>query len=421
MKPRLLGTAAGLLLFSYSFGLAANHSTSTVSVSKAPVTFKGQDNRDYQSQIATTKKAYFPDRGWFLFLAASSGVGALSCIWFGLDNSGSSSNSKPVAKKSQVTTSNDWRAIAKPPVTLIPNQQEGEDDDDEDTLDEEEEIEDAELEEEEYLDISAPIVKGSQTTVASLNDLRKQQENQDWIRPLVFKGETKEFKTQHFHVCGATNSGKSTLVSYIVDLISSKLDSVELFLINPKHIESDPQWSFDPFVKDIEDVLPGLEHIWEKVLSRRKDPRFDKRTASKIIAIVDEWDWIKEEYGTAAIKIARKITKVGRALNVHIIFSGQSALCTDTGFSTSDYKNVARIVLTDSALQLIGNVKSFPYSLEFRKGLAQISERYLAENKRFALVVPMGSMPFVSLIPHIELEDRISSNETEKELVAANG
>lgn len=411
VKVKLLAAGAGLLINSAALGAAANHSTSEVKLTKNPVAFTGQDNRQYQSQIMTTTKSYFPDRPWFLFLATVSGLGALVCGWKAFDEEQPSGVKQTKQKTIQQVVQN------KPPVTIIPTEEEEEDD--QDYLEEDDEVE--EDEEFDTEELTAPtIIRGTPLTT-TLDSIRQSQENQDWIKPLVFKGETTEFRTQHFHVCGATNSGKSTLVSYIVDLVSSQLDSVELFLINPKHIESDPQWSFEPFVRDIDDVLPGLQHIWEQVLLRRKDPSFDKRKSSKIIAIVDEWDWIFEEYGKSAVKIARKITKVGRALNVHIIFSGQSALCTDTGFSTSDYKNVARVVLTDSALQLIGNVKSFPYSMDVRKNLAQTSERYLTENKRFALVVPMGGMPFVSLVPHIELADRLQTVQPNKELVTANG
>lgn len=409
-RVKLLAAGAGLLINAAALGAAANHATSEVKLTKNPVAFTGQDNRQYQSQIMTTTKSYFPDRPWFLFLATVSGIGALACAWKAFDDE-TSKETKP--SKTPVAKPLQQLIQTKTPVTIIPVEKEEEEDDQDYLEEDDDEIEEDEFDTEE---LSTTLVVRSNTVVTTLDSIRQQQENQDWIHPLVFH-EDKSFRTQHFHICGATNSGKTTLISYVVDLIANELSTVELFLINPKHIESEVQWSFDPFVKDIEDVLAGLEHVWQQVKNRLQDPTFNKHTSPKIIAIIDEWDWIYEEYKAKARSIVRKIVKVGRALNVHVILSGQSALCNETGFSTSDYENVGRIVLAGQAIKLLGNTKSFPYDKQFRQELYQVAQRYKQESRRFALVVPMDSMPFVSPVPHIELEERTP----EKELVAANG
>lgn len=217
----------------------------------------------------------------------------------------------------------------------------------------------------------------------------------DWITQLLFNDDG-SLSTPHIHLCGATGSGKSTLGEYVLSLLREGLE-VETHLINPKHIESRPDWSFPPFIKSIDGCVDGLQQCQKLISDRLSDPNFDPTTTGKILIVVDEWDWIYAQFGKAAVNALRPLFKVGRGVGVHLLLVGQSPLATDTGLSGSDYRNMARIVLNGEAIAFLDN-RQFPYD---KSDYYPTAKQYHASGKRFALVVPMVGLPFVALVPHL--------------------
>lgn len=190
--------------------------------------------------------------------------------------------------------------------------------------------------------------------------------------------------------------GRETLAE-----ISAKAEtsSIERWLINPKHIASKPAWSFAPYCSDIKLALKAVEEFEKFLRKRLHDPNFNPDTAHHRFYVVDEHDWIYEEYGAAYLSIMRTIVKVCRELNDHALIVGQSAQATN--FNSSDYRQMGRLVLGSEALWFLES-KQFPYRADVKQPLYERATRYKALKRRFCLAIPCEGMPELHLVPNLK-------------------
>ena len=237
----------------------------------------------------------------------------------------------------------------------------------------------------------------------SLSSLKSQAQTEDWIKDMVFD-EDGELKTVHYHLSGPTGTGKTTLGEYLMNLILNEglargnSEEASYYLINPKHLENKPSWSFPPFVRDIDQAMEGIEYCADLVKKRVADPNFYPDTAAPIFVIVDEWDWIFGVYKARAVNALRTIFKVGREVRVYLFVCGQSAQAQGTGLNGTDYRQMARIVLGTEAIAFLDNPQ---FIYKNKQELYALAESYQESKTRYALIIPMEGLPKIKIIPHI--------------------
>lgn len=228
---------------------------------------------------------------------------------------------------------------------------------------------------------------------------------------------------QHFKIDGGSQSGKSTLVSFLIYCISYKSQEIEMNLIDPKYPMS--QWQFKPQFKGYGQVEKGIDAaIQELELRKQESTRLAESNQAlpqfkRYLLIVDEWDSIwgnGKGYGDVidkktAEKIKNKLSRIlkeSAAYNMTLILIGQSPLTMDIGFSRSSFSSATRIVLGNEALKWV-NDPGFPFKTS-SQSLGSELEDWIAEGNRVALVVPnLGSKPFVKAIPQIDLKNLFKS------------
>jgi len=230
----------------------------------------------------------------------------------------------------------------------------------------------------------------------------------NWTEPFIFNIDG-TLRTPNLNLNGETDSGKSTLAEHFIELIKRPYPQAHIVLIDPKHIPSKPNWSLEPTIATIDEVMRGIEYTHSLVQQRLDDSRFNPDTAEPIFLIIDEHDWIYEVYGKNYIGKLRRIFKVGRALRVHVVLCGQSPLSRDTGLSSSDYQNMGRIILASEAVKYLKSGQ-FPYQDE-KEPLYKLAKRYKEIEQRFALLLPMKGLPTVEQVPHLNQPTLINTCE----------
>ena len=229
----------------------------------------------------------------------------------------------------------------------------------------------------------------------SLNAAEKQQQ-ESWLDGFLFNPDG-SIRHANIKIDGSTGEGKTTLAEEIMRRVG-KGRSIERYLVNPKHIESKPSWSFRPYVSSITMVMQAIDKFCEMLQARIEDPDFSEESTHRFY-VIDEHDWCYEEHGKLYISGVRKLIKVCRELNDHVVLCGQSALAKDTGLSGSDFRQMGRIVLGAEAIAFLKNPQ---YLYSNKAELIAKAERYQAEGKRFALAIPSKGTPDIYLTPHIE-------------------
>jgi hypothetical protein len=120
--------------------------------------------------------------------------------------------------------------------------------------------------------------------------------------------------------------------------------------------------------------------------------------------VVDEIDWIVSEYGKDATKLLKVGLKVGRALNVKILYLGQSPLCTDLGMRRNDFRNSANFYLGDNIPPSIDKEACHTLT-EKRFWAEQYTARVARGDEYLALIKPMGKACFIAPLPSPKLSE----------------
>jgi len=252
----------------------------------------------------------------------------------------------------------------------------------------------------------------------------------DWLHKLVGEMALEPEKRKHHHLCinGGSQSGKSTLFSCILALLSqaiAKLNAnskIIINLIDPKYPKT--RWSITPSFIGFEQVGDGIENAVGELEDRKlrcieaeknglTHPDFDR-----YILVLDEWDSIWGEgkgYGKSiskqdAAKIrgsVLRILKESAAYNMTLVVIGQSPLSKTSGFSRSDLNSATRVVLGNEALKWTQD-PGFPFNA-IVSDLQEKLNYWIKKEARCALVCPNIGQPFVEAIPRFD-EAKESTN-----------
>lgn len=222
----------------------------------------------------------------------------------------------------------------------------------------------------------------------------------NWINQMIVDDQG-VLKRQHYKFDGVTQSGKTTLAEYVMSQIIDSLgvSDAEYLLIDPKYLVAQPSWSIIPFCSSIDKALQALELFCKEMIARQQDPNFIPSEASPIFFIIDEWDWIYEEYKNKALSLLRKLIKVGAELRCYVILLGQSPVSGEVGLSPTDFDQLVRMSVGKSSIKVLSNDKHYPFS--DRTELHEEADRLYKTGCRFALVQEHGKGARLEIIPQI--------------------
>jgi hypothetical protein len=203
-----------------------------------------------------------------------------------------------------------------------------------------------------------------------------------------------------FRVNGESGSGKSTFVRYLISLMDG-----EQKLIDPKYPMS--EWDISPSYKGIEEAFDGLSEAAELVETRLKQARDDKdngraiRKFKPMTFIIDEIDWVVTHYGQEAANQLRVTLKVGRALNVRILYIGQTPLASRLKMNRDDFRHSASFFLGENIPAAIEEV------VQSSSLKSELMSQYVLRQQqglRFSMLVKVpGSQPYLASLPDISV------------------
>ncbi len=246
-----------------------------------------------------------------------------------------------------------------------------------------------------------------------------------WIKDIVSSmvhPDPSERKYHHLRFCGATQSGKSTLFSKILEMILILLEKTGqdaiVNLIDPKYPCT--KWSITPSFKGFNQVFAGINAGFS-LLNQRKKAWVDAIENDQEIPkfpeyfmVVDEIDIIYSggqghpEVGKDPLRQImgwlHTILKEGAAYRIHLIMIGQSPLSGACGFTRPDLGNFCSFLLANTGLQWLNDREFEPREIapELK---AQLSD-LIREEIRCVLVCPNSAEPKVHVIPKFKIADK---------------
>ena len=226
-------------------------------------------------------------------------------------------------------------------------------------------------------------------------------------------------KAPSFRINGESGSGKSTLANNLIETMKQELGGCDVTLIDPKYPLSG--WEMTPRYKGIEEAFDGLQDAANLVESRLKLARDDKesgraiRTFKPALYVVDEIDWVISHFGVDAANALRVTLKVGRALNVMILYIGQTPLCSRLKMNRDDFRHSATFYIGENVpagIEEVVHSSSLKAELE-----SQYTFRQEGNNKFFCLVKYPGKSAFIASLPKPFIQP---NSETDKVVTASN-
>lgn len=204
-----------------------------------------------------------------------------------------------------------------------------------------------------------------------------------------------------FRINGESGSGKSTLAMNLIHEIRQELNTDNVVLIDPKYPLS--EWDITPKFKGIEEAFDGLTEAADLIETRLKLAREDKdsgkklRTFKPVLYVIDEIDWVISHYGIEAATVLRTTLKVGRALNVMILYIGQTPLCSRLKMNRDDFRHSASFFLGEN---IPAGINENVHNAAIKSDLeTQYSLRQAGNNKYFCMVKQPGKTAFIGSLP----------------------
>lgn len=216
-------------------------------------------------------------------------------------------------------------------------------------------------------------------------------------------------KIIHGKADGETQSGKSTFVSNLSALLSVAYPDAEFVKIDPKYplsLDWDAElaeWERKPKYPGIKQALTGLQELANEIEQRLifvtedvTEGRRPRKFAKKVY-LVDEIDWIVLEYGKEAIDKLQVGLKVGAALDVIVIYFGQTPRCSKLKMTKDDFRNSTNISLGSNIPDAIS---TYVFDDSYGRELLDLYWREInTGNIYVALVSQKGQKPFLAQLP----------------------
>jgi hypothetical protein len=234
----------------------------------------------------------------------------------------------------------------------------------------------------------------SVTSSESTDDyLVRSQPSLNFFQEVFFNADGSE-KAFHAVFNGITGDGKTTLAEELIKILAKEN---QVYLVNPKHLVSQPEWNYQPVCTSIDQALVTLNALEKLMTDRLNDPDFDVTKTPINYIVIDELDWICSHFKKKATDAIRNLLKVSRSVNFRVILCGQTSLVGGTYFNSSDFRQTNRFILGSEALAFLNNPQLAWDGSIYR----QTAEQWQKEGKRFVFVIPTKGKPFLQLLPYI--------------------
>lgn len=208
---------------------------------------------------------------------------------------------------------------------------------------------------------------------------------------------------QHIRVTGERDSGKSTLVSNIVDLKLVQNPGCKIKLCNPLYGSKKDRWNIPATWKSFDEAIDGLAEASALILERNrigrkaKDAGLPTPDFEPILYIFDEIDTTVSVHGKEATELLKNCLTKGTHYDVHIIYLGQSPLCSTLKLNRPDFNHSTNFHLGQNIGRAIDDNPTLTEKV--KNHLKHQYELRRAKNDNYVLFCDYGKNHFLALPP----------------------
>lgn len=220
--------------------------------------------------------------------------------------------------------------------------------------------------------------------------------NSDWFESVVADAE-------HIRVTGERDSGKSTLVVNLVNLKRTQNPGCKIKLCNPLYGSRKDTWTIPATWKSFDEALEGLMELAGIILERNelgrrtKDAGLPTPEFEPILYIFDEIDMTVSTHDKEATELLKTCLKMGTHYNVHVIYIGQSPLCSTLGLKRPDLNHSAAFHLGKNVGRAIEDLQAS--TRDTKEKLLVQYEQMNEQGNKFICLVEHNKDTFLALPP----------------------
>lgn len=208
---------------------------------------------------------------------------------------------------------------------------------------------------------------------------------------------------EHLRVTGERDSGKSTLVVNLVNLKLSQNPGCKIKLCNPLYGSRKDTWTIPATWKSFDEAIEGLKELAGIILSRNelgrkaKDAGLPTPDFEPILYIFDEIDMTVSTHDKQATELLKTCLKMGTHYNVHVLYIGQSPLCSTLGLKKQDFNHSAAFHLGKNVGRAIEDLQAS--TRDTKEKLLIQYEQMTEKGDKFICLVEHNKDAFLALPP----------------------
>lgn len=218
----------------------------------------------------------------------------------------------------------------------------------------------------------------------------------DWFESTVNE-------VEHLRVTGERDSGKSTLVVNLVNLKLTQNPGCKIKLCNPLYGSRKDTWTIPATWKSFDEALDGLKELAGIILKRNeigrkaKDAGLPTPDFEPILYIFDEIDMTVSTHEKQATELLKTCLKMGTHYNVHVLYIGQSPLCSTLGLKKQDFNHSAAFHLGKNVGRAIEDLQAS--TRDTKEKLLIQYEQMTEKGDKFICLVEHNKDAFLAIPP----------------------
>jgi hypothetical protein len=208
---------------------------------------------------------------------------------------------------------------------------------------------------------------------------------------------------EHLRVTGERDSGKSTMVVNLVNLKLSQNPGCKIKLCNPLYGSRKDTWTIPASWKSFDEAIDGLKELAGIILERNKQGRNAKDAGLQtpefepILYIFDEIDMTVSTHDKQATELLKTCLKMGTHYNVHVLYIGQSPLCSTLGLKKQDFNHSAAFHLGKNVGRAIEDLQAS--TRDTKEKLLIQYEQMSEKGDKFICLVEHNKDAFLAIPP----------------------
>lgn len=208
---------------------------------------------------------------------------------------------------------------------------------------------------------------------------------------------------EHLRVTGERDSGKSTLVVNLVNLKLTQNPGCKIKLCNPLYGSRKDTWTIPATWKSFDEAIDGLQELAGIILERNEQGRKAKDAGlptpdfEPILYIFDEIDMTVSTHDKQATELLKTCLKMGTHYNVHVLYIGQSPLCSTLGLKKQDFNHSAAFHLGKNVGRAIEDLQAS--TRDTKEKLLIQYEQMTEKGDKFICLVEHNKDAFLAIPP----------------------